>query len=213
MSGYKICRVLSIDVGIINLAFCITEFTTHVDGEVTFELIHIEKVQIGTMKTTAKILMESVIDFFRSSEPVNDKPINYIFIEQQLSRAIKNCILAYVIMSHFYTESIIASSDVELSFVSPRMKFASIQNALGDNDCLRLIDFDRQGSRDLKKLSIEISRAVFTEFDVEKGKACLVKYRPKLDDVCDAFLQSFAVFLDGAGDTGNPLRSRRLKKR
>lgn len=190
-----IVRVLSIDIGIINLAFCITDFITDNSGNTRFDLIHVEKIQIGTMKTRAATLTKNVIDFFRSSDVVNEKPIDRIYIEQQLSRAIKNCILAYVIMSYFYTESCVSRSDTIIEFIAPRNKFVAIREALEEN-LLSHIDFKASGSRDLKKLSVTICKYLFDEFDVAEGKRALQTYKPKLDDVCDAFLQSFALFLE-----------------
>ena len=71
----------------------------------------------------------------------------------------------------------------------------------------------RSNSKDLKKLSIKIAREVFTEWNVTKGIEALEKYKPKLDDVADVFLQSFAVFLEkytsgNKSVAGNPIRSR-----
>lgn len=196
-------RVLSIDIGIVSYSFCIVDFR-HDD----FELVHIEKTAIGTMKQTAHVLAEALVDFLRSSEPINEKPIDYIYIENQLSRAIKNTILAYATMTYFYTEARIAQSDVEIRFVAPRAKFQAIDayfpGAVESQDMVL-----RSNSKDLKKLSVKIARDVFTALDVTKGLEALEKYKPKLDDVCDVFLQSFAVFLDKYRGEGNPLRSRR----
>lgn len=203
----KTYRVLSIDVGIVNLAFCIVDFVED-DGSTTFDLIHVEKTRIGTMKDRLQKLMESVIDFFRESEVINDKPIDYIYVEQQLSRAIKNCMLAFVIMSYFYTDSRISMNNTKMNFLPPRKKFAAIRAAMGDCECLEGIDFDVYGSRDLKKLSVNLSRRIFEYFEVNRGLDALVKYKPKLDDVCDVFLQSFAIFLDQETlkKGGNPIR-------
>jgi hypothetical protein len=76
----------------------------------------------------------------------------------------------------------------------------------------------RSNSKDLKKLSIRIAREIFTELNVTKGLEAIEKYRPKLDDVADVFLQSFAVYLDkytsGSKHVdGNPIRSRGRRKR
>ena len=204
-------RVLSIDLGIVNLAFCIMDFE---DGE--FNLVHVEKVAIGTVKQTAHVLTEALIDFLRSSEAINEQPIHYIYLEQQLSKAIKNTILAYAAVSYFYTESIFAQSDVHIQFVPPRVKFQAIEayfpGAVESQDMIC-----KTKSKDLKKLSIKIARDVFTELNVEKGLEAMAKYKPKLDDVADVFLQSFAVFLDKYRGNkivaGNPLRSRGKRKR
>lgn len=205
----KTTRVLSIDVGIINLAFCITDFYEGED-EVMFELVHVEKVQIGTMKQKAHVLVESVVDFFRESDAINEKPIDYIYLEQQLSRAIKNCILGYAIMTYFYTESRISMSGTSMSFVAPRKKFTAIRAAMEGCGCLDDIDFDKSGSRELKKLSIEVAKKVFHYFGVERGLRAVEMYKPKLDDVCDVFLQSFSLFLENSRlADGSPLRIRR----
>lgn len=218
----KTTRVLSIDVGIVNLAYCITDFHEIGEGEeknIEFELVHVEKVQVGTMKQTAQVLMENVIDFFRECDVINEKKIDFIYVEQQLSRAIKNCILAYSIMAYFYAEKRICISDTSMSFVAPRKKFAAIRAAMEFNEnCLEGIDFDKNGSRELKKLSIQVAKKVFDFFHVDKGKIALERYKPKLDDVCDVFLQSFSIFLGGTPfqdrlKDGTPLRSRPFKNK
>lgn len=202
-------RVLSIDLGIVNFCFCIVDFE-----ENEFEVIHIEKVSIGKMKQTAHTLTNSLIDFLRSSDAINEKPINYIFVESQMSRAIKNTILAYVVMAYFYTESCICHSDVYISFVPPRMKFQAIDAYFPGLLNGYEMDSCRSNSKDLKKLSIQIAKDVFKEVNVIKGLEAMDKYKPKLDDVADTFLQSFSVFLDkynngNSNISGNPLRSRR----
>lgn len=200
-------RVLSIDIGIKNLSFCIVDFNQ--DG---FELVHIEKTSIGNMKDTAHKLTTSLVDFLRTSEAINEKPIHYIFCESQMSRAIKNTILSYATMTYFYTEKSISQSDVHIQFVPPRMKFNAIDayfpGVIESQDMIC-----RSNSKDLKKLSIKIARECFTDMGIAKGLEALEKYKPKLDDVADVFLQSFAVFLEKYSNgnrnvAGNPIRSR-----
>ena len=200
-------RVLSVDVGILNFCFCIMDFQ---DDE--FELVHVEKVAIGTMKQTAKVLTEALIDFLRSSEAINSMPIAYIFIENQLSRAVKNTILAYATMAFFYTESCIVQSDVHIQFVQPRMKFQAIEAFFpGVVESQEMIC--RSNSKDLKKLSIKIAQNIFTELDVTKGLEAMEAYKPKLDDVADVFLQAFSVYSNGNKNVaGNPLRSRKRRR-
>lgn len=198
-------RVLSIDVGVINFCFCITDFEE--DG---FELVHIEKVAIGTVKQTAHVLTKALIEFLRGSDAINEKPIHYVYVENQMARAIRNTILGYATVSYFYTESLIAQSDVHIQFVQPRMKFNAIETyfpgVVGSQEMVC-----RSNTKDLKKLSIQIARGIFTEIGVTKGLEAMDKYKPKLDDVADVFLQSFAVFLDKYSKGGNPIRSRKRK--
>ena len=183
-------RVLSLDIGIKNLCFCIMEFKDE-----DFDLVYVEKVSIGTVKQTAFVLTTSLVDFLRSSDAINEKPIDYIFIEAQMSRAVKNTILSYALVTYFYTEKCISGSDVHIQFVPPRMKFNAIEEYFpGIGESQEIIC--RSNSKDLKKLSIKISRDVFTEMNITKGLEAFEKYKPKLDDVADVFLQSFSIFLD-----------------
>lgn len=201
-------RVLSIDIGVKNLCFCIMDFT-----EDDFELVYVEKVSIGTMKQTAHVLSKALVNFLRSSEAINEKPVNYIFIEQQMKIAIKNTIMAYTAATYFYTESLISQSDVHIQFVQPRMKFNAIEMYFpGVIESQEMIC--RTNSKDLKKLSIKIARDCFTDLNITKGLEAMNKYKPKLDDVSDVFLQSFALFLDKYSNgkknmAGNPIRSKK----
>ena len=159
-------RVLSIDVGIVNYSFCIVDFE-----EDEFELVHIEKVAIGTVKQTAHVSADALVDFLRSSEAINEKPIHYIFCEAQMSRAIKNTILAYATVTYFYTEKSISQSDVHnIQFVPPRVKFQAIDayfpSVVESQDMIC-----KTASKDLKKLSVKIARGVFTELNVVKEGA------------------------------------------
>lgn len=203
-------RVLSIDLGVVNFCFCIMDFEE--DG---FDLVHIEKSAIGNMKQTAHTLTNALIDLLRSSEAINEKPIHYIFVEAQMSRAIKNTILAYVVMAHFYTISCISQSDTHIQFVPPRVKFAAAGTYFpGIVESQEMIC--KTKSKDLKKLSVSIARQIFTEMGVTKGLEAMEKYKPKLDDVSDVFLQSFAIFLEkyNKGDSrvaGNALRCKRRR--
>lgn len=201
----KPTRVLSIDIGIINLCFCVMDFQ---DDE--FELIHIEKVCIGSMKDTAHKLSNALVDFYRSCTAITEKPLDYIFVESQMSRAIKNTILAYTTVTYFYST---LESDVHIQFIQPRVKFTAIEAYFpGVAETQDIIC--RSNSKDLKKLSIKIARNIFTELNITKGLEAIEEYKPKLDDVADVFLQAFSIYLDKySNGAGNPLRSRSRKRR
>jgi len=204
-------RVLSLDIGVRNYCWCIVDFTE--DG---FNVIHIEKVAIGTMKDTSHKLTQSLVDYLRESPEINEKPIHYIFSELQLSRAIKNTIISFATVTYFYTESRIANNDnVHIQFIPPRAKFDAIETYFpGIIESQDMIC--KTNSKDLKKLSIKIARQIFTDMNVTKGLEAIDKYKPKLDDVADVFLQSFSLFLEkySNGNTnvsGNPIRSKRRR--
>ncbi len=211
-------RVLSIDVGIVNFCFCIVDFR---DDE--FDLVHVEKASIGTARQTAHDLTRSLVDFLRASEAINEKPINFVFFEAQMSRAIKNTILSYAAVTFFYTRSGTERSDVHIQFVQPRAKFRAIEEYFpGVVESQEMVC--RANSRDLKKMSVQIARGIFTELNITRGLEALEKYKPKHDDVADVFLQSFAVYLEGytgggasgasgASRDGDPVRSRGKRRK
>ena len=194
-------RVLSIDLGVKNFSYCVTDFQ-HDD----FEVVHLEKVAIGTMSQTAFQLTAALIDFLRSCPAINESPLHHVYIEQQMSKAVKNTVLAYAAVSYFYTESKITGSDVNIRFVPPRMKFMAINTYFPGAIDTR--DICRYKSRDLKKLSVQTARSVFTDLSVSKGLEAIAKFYPKLDDIADAFLQSFAVFLDNYRPRGHLLEDK-----
>ena len=71
----------------------------------------------------------------------------------------------------------------------------------------------RTKSKDLKKLSIKIARDIFTDMNITKGLEAIDRYKPKLDDIADVFLQSFSIYLDKYKSSGNPLGSRGKRRR
>ena len=202
-------RVLSIDIGIISLALCITEFDIE---NHEFDLVYVEKTSIGTMKQTCQVLAVALIDFMKSSEQVNEKPLDYILIENQVSRSIKNTVLGYACYSYFYTNSQLKDDGSEVRFISPRNKFKAIDSYFPGLLDRYETDHTKSASRDLKKLSVQISKDVFEELNVTKGLESMKEFKKK-DDVADVFLQSFGIFLDHNNNSGNPIRQKRKRRR
>ena len=187
----------SIDIGVINLALCVTEFVEECDGTFTFHLVHVERVRIGRMSETTHRLSKNLLSFYNASDALNRRKLDYVFIEQQVSRASKNTALAYVTMAYFETRSMCCTGDddgIGVIFVSPKSKFKAVKYVFKE-EVLASIDFGRRG-KELKRLSVDVARLLFTTFDVEVGLRALNEHSAKLDDVSDAFLQSFAFFLE-----------------
>ena len=204
----KVVRVLSIDIGIVNLALCITEFSME---NHEFELIHVEKTSIGTMKQTCQVLSAALLDFFRTSVVINEKPFDHIFIENQVSRAIKNTILGYTCYSYFYTLSNAKGDGSQVNFISPRNKFKAIEAYLPGTLDKYDVDHIKAPSAHLKKLSVQIAKDVFDDLNVTKGIEAMENFKKK-DDVSDVFLQSFSLFLDQNKGSENPLRLKKRRK-
>ncbi|CAM9107045.1 unnamed protein product [Ectocarpus sp. 12 AP-2014] len=188
-------RCASIDIGVVNLAFCVTEFTPRGDGTFTFHLVDVQCVRIGSVGESIHSLGKKLIAIYSADDALQSEKLDFVFIEQQLSRAVKNIVLAYITMAYFETRKFGCDDDTTIiTFVPPKKKFAAVRHAFPE-DVLSPINFERRG-RELKKLSVEVARLLFTTFRVEVGLHALTKYRSKLDDVSDVFLQSFAFFLE-----------------
>lgn len=188
-----IFRCASIDIGVVNLAFCVIEFIETRDGTFAFNLIHMERARIGSMRETMDALGKKLLAFYSSSDALQNQKLDYVFIEQQLSRAVKNIVLAYVTMSYFETKRL-GGDNTTTVFVSPRSKFKAVRHAFPEV-VLDSINFERRG-RELKKLSVEVAEVLFRRYRAQVGLDCLIRYKAKLDDISDVFLQSFAFFLE-----------------
>jgi len=201
-------RVLSIDIGIKNLAYCITDFFS--EGH-NFELIHTDKVCIGEVKHTCQKLCVSLIDFFDNEEIINNKNIDHVLIENQISRSIKNTTLGYSCYSYFYTKSLYSENEMNVQFISPRDKFKAVENYFPGILENYETDSTKAKSADLKKLSILICKDLCTEYNIEKGLEALKVYKKK-DDLSDVLLQSFAFDMTKYSNSGNPVRIKRRRR-
>jgi hypothetical protein len=203
-------RVLSVDIGIKNLAFCITDFNM---DDKTFDLVCVEKACIGNVKQTCYTLSIALMDFMMSCVSVHEKPLDHILIENQVSRSIKNTVLGYTCLSHFYTLSKVEENCSSVQFISPRNKFKAIEAYFPGT--LEKYDTDhcKAPSKDLKKLSIQIAKDIFTDMNITTGLEAMAEFKPKLDDVADVFLQSFGIFLNNdSPESGNPLKLKKRRK-
>ena len=188
-------RCASIDIGVVNLAFCVTEFTPRCDGAFDFNLVHTERTRIGGMDESIHCLGKKLLAFYDRSDALRKERLDYVFVEQQLSRAVKNTALSFVTMAYFETRKLCESSvsNATVVFVSPRKKFQAVRHAFPP-EVFREINFERRG-RELKRLSVEVARLLFTRFRVKVGLVAMAENKQKLDDISDVFLQSFAFFL------------------
>lgn len=188
-------RVLSIDIGILNLAYCIVDFHKLPSDDFEFTLVHAEKACIGSTRQSMCELMENAIEFFENAVHIQSptRDIHTVFIERQLTRATKNNVLAFVVMTYFRSYRY-HKTHFHSSFVHPLKKFDAVKHVFQASAPLDRVDFKRTGTKELKKLSVELALLIFDHFQCATGKQAIEKYTPKTDDICDVFLQSF-VFL------------------
>lgn len=199
MTSAQRYRCVSIDIGVVNLALCVTDFTQKCDGTYDFDLVHLERATIGRMRETIQVLGRKLVAFYGSSDALNSEKVDYVFVEQQLSRASKNLALSHVTLAYFETRNLCGdhSTNTRVVLVTPKNKFRAVRKAFPE-DILSSIDFERRG-RHLKQLSVDVARLLFTTFSVKVGLTALSEYKDKADDVSDVFLQSFAFFLEQSG--------------
>ena len=186
-------RCASIDIGVINLAFCVIDFTEACDGTFTFDLVHLERACIGEVNQTIHALGKNLLLFYSTNDVLNAEKLDYVFIEQQLSRAVKNIVLSHVTMAYFETKCL-DGYNTRIIFVPPKNKFKAVTYAFHE-DVFDSINLDCHG-RELKSLSVKMASAIFTRFRVKVGLDGLVKYKTKTDDISDVFLQSFSFFFE-----------------
>lgn len=195
LSSCAMYRCASIDIGVVNLALCVTEFTERNDGTFGFNLVHIQRATIGRMCDTIHVLGKKLLSFYTTNDALNNDKMDYIFIEQQLSRASKNIALAHITMAYFETRNLcFDNDDAKIVFVSPKKKFMAVKHAF-PSSFFDSIDFERHG-RALKKQSVDVAKFLFESYNVTTGLEALDQYKSKPDDVSDVFLQSFAFFLE-----------------
>ena len=204
----NIIRVLSIDIGYVNLAYCIVDFNIE---QHTFNLVHTEKARIGEKKHTCCTLSTALMNFFNDIEILDDN-IDYVLIENQVSRSTKNTTLGYSSFAHFYTRSLYADHDMIVKFISPRDKFKAVENYIPGTLEKYETDSTTAKSADLKKLSILICKDLCNDYKLEKGLEALKVYKKK-DDLSDVLLQSFAFDMPKYSNAGNPVRIKRRMRR
>lgn len=179
-------HVLSIDVGKGNYAICATQFNESQFVKITC----LESWCIGDTKAApASGLVDRLLvkfeqwDYFLTSTP------DVVLIEQQMRGAHINLALAFASYTYFKTRF----PKAKVKFVPPGNKFKFYEKYVTLKDPLLLAELSAKTPLDYtqrKRYAIKLAQAILKEtHQPELQSFCPEK--TKMDDLADAFLQSF----------------------
>ncbi|KAG5183062.1 hypothetical protein JKP88DRAFT_157254 [Tribonema minus] len=185
---------VAIDVGILNLAVCVTEDVGGVPVVRACEKFAIgrgQKEPINKVLDLLVALMEARQDAFR---PAN---LTQVVIEQQCARlAVKN----FAIASALY--ALYVKAGVPVRFVSPREKFKVLAAVAAADPSLAHLDFSRtKGRKSIKQFGIDLAQALARKWECEVLLQALAS-NAKLDDICDAATMAFTECVKCGGVAG-----------
>lgn len=184
-------RVLSFDVGLKNLSFCVVDFLNNEFA--------IKKWQ--TISLRGKNISDYTIDAISKLGNLQCGCIDYVLIEQQINRNTQMKVLSHVIQSYFLCGENIPTNRV--LFVSPktRLDVSSLQHGTVVqrvkqelfND-IHVTNFSRT---DFKKISIAIAEKYLLR---EQHAYWYVFFNThaKKDDYADSLVQAIAWFSSGS---------------
>lgn len=182
--------VLSIDIGRGNYAICATEFTP-----TSFvQILRLETWCIGNTKATpASGLIDRLLvkfqewDFLESNNPAP----HVVLIEQQMRGAHINLALAFASYTYFKTR---LPQTTTVKFVPPSNKFKSYTKYVKLQDPLLVDEIVPVDYTKRKRFAVKLAQAILKETHQPLLQTfCLNPDQKKLDDLADAFLQSFCM--------------------
>jgi len=186
--------VLSFDVGVVNLAYCIIDFQK-TNQEV--KIIHWEVISLENTKDHAK-LYTTLIESLDSRKFLIDD-IHTVLIEKQPSVNPKMRIIAGCLQTYFFIRGVVDSKTVKyVKFYSPKYKLHSYTSTkalhvTGSNKYLRT-----------KKLGILVCESKLQDFN-ETEKLVFFKKHKKKDDLADSYLQAISYVLESHKNTPNTM--------
>lgn len=168
-------RHLAIDIGIINCAFCLTEFD---EGEIP-AVIFCECIAFGRYKDGIDIILKGIHIKMQELHSVLSTA-DHVTIEQQVgNKSNKNFSIGCVIYYHFINMS------KSVTFMNPKVKFNYVKSL--DISAINELLTTEQANK--KKLSVQIATVLADHYNLTIFKQTLVKYKKK-DDVSDAMIMS-----------------------
>lgn len=177
-------KVLSIDVGKGNYALCVSEFQ---DGRFV-QITCLESWCIGDTKATpASGLIDRLLVKFQQWKYVETPDV--VLIEQQMRGAHINLALAFASYAYFKTRL----PNANVKFVPPGNKFKCYEKFIKLQDPLLLVELSAKTPLDYtqrKRYAVKLAEAILKETHQPK-LATFTDNKKKMDDLADAFLQSF----------------------
>ena len=187
---YVFSRIASFDVGIKHLSICQIDMNKYKNS---FTIV--KWCMLNLRGKNISDYTNSIIEKLRE---VEWGFLDYVLIEQQVSRNTQMKVLSHVIQTYFVCERRLRSDCVK--FVSPKIKFSTSNPEYNElvKECeglLRNKNCDNEGKYSLKKLSVLITKSLLQKNGDEKWYSHLSEFK-KADDMADSFLQAFAWGVD-----------------
>ena len=181
--------VLSFDIGVKNLAYCLFEYHSHLH----FKIIEWDVLNIQTIAKKNVIDLQSDILFNCLHDTFSNKKIDYILIENQ--PVLKNPVMKSIqIMVYSYFKILQRQTDyivkVLLINAQNKIKFATntLCNVLPDIDKTKCVSNSSNKYKIAKDLSIAYTKELLRCLDMDDKLLFFEKFKKK-DDLADTLLQ------------------------
>jgi hypothetical protein len=178
-------RVVSFDVGIVNMAYCVGDICPD-GGRPQIRACKVFK--IGEMMDTLAVLLRSIVQILHNTPDVNDG-IEDILVEQQLSlKASRNTSIASAVIAYYEALKAQGHSTLKrIRFVNPRSKFKALR--LCGLDCIEPFRDELKSAKGkaLKKLSVNMAILLAEHWHLQVFLDAM-KSTKKHDDIADCAL-------------------------
>jgi hypothetical protein len=181
-------QLLSFDVGITNMAYCLANVT----DDNKFKIITLSKVNLNSDKSNIQNMIDNTIEFLDdimsdSSIDINEPLI--ILIECQMTsimRTIQTCINTYfkVLSKH-------QSLDISTTYISPKHKL-KLMSTYMTSDTAETTKY-KQNKVDSINFTLHLISTVDKFMD--NKIIDIIKSHKKKDDICDAYLMCAYYYL------------------
>jgi len=193
----KEMKILSFDVGIINLAYCIFDSENNKINHWDIIDLKIEgfsgKVSSGLHKNIAKAANDIHVTLIKKLDSLPHLlDVDYVVIEKQPSFNPKMRIIGGCLQSYFYIRGIIDNPKItSIEFFSPKHKLKCYTGPQ-----LTLVSKVKSKYAQTKKMGIMIAQVKLEEFEESMKNKQLFEKSKKKDDLADCYLQAitFCIF-------------------
>tara|TARA_Y100001980_G_C14556444_1_gene347945 strand:+ start:84 stop:737 length:654 start_codon:yes stop_codon:yes gene_type:complete len=179
-------RIISFDVGIKNMSYCLVE---------CLEKRKMKILSMQTLSLKGKNIQDYTNSLISQLRKIELGYLDTVLIEQQLNRNTQMKVLSHVLQTYFICERNVSVEDV--CFFNPKNKFegGTLEYVLLVKDIKQSLNIHTHMSRtDIKKLSIGITTNLLRNDDPVWLE--YIENNPKKDDLCDAYLQAYAYNFD-----------------
>jgi hypothetical protein len=191
-------KVLSFDVGIVNLAYCILEKNEDTDPKlISWEIITLENGSKFNARIATSGVGELYINLIRA---LDNRPnllgVDIVLIEKQPSFNPKMRIIAGCLQTYFYIRGVVDNLEdpiKSVEFFSPKHKLKCYEGPV--------LDISSKNGKvvkgkyaQTKKMGVAIARAKLEEYNEPGIIVSFFEKNKKKDDLSDCYLQALTYF-------------------